>query len=1329
MASCAIIPRVKNKKGEVVDSKLFKDLLSFTSYNRPITTEIYLKTKNPRFNTQVKGELKYDENNEPTLRSLFDNTNLATYIPEKNVYQKLNKDIGHFEKDGKKVKTVEDTTENFNELVEKAIEFNNKNDFKDEYVAIVSRSSDENSESVLSIEVVKRTQENSAEAASMEKSYNLNKQIRGLLKEFGVKDEALTDLEERLGINGITDFSKLEGMTKGLVALIRIAKGMRGEQALPEEFAHFSIEALGDHPLVNRLLNILSKEGVVQKILGNEYDDYVLKYKGDKILLAKEAAGKLVADHMLNNKPIPVSPHKTLLQRVIEAIKNLFRKIDPVTINNAITEADKTAGEIAKKLLNGDLNNNISLNSIKERRSLYNLQERIDRDKKLVRAIIDNEVKRLQIYEKIDTKGTFSINQRILIDKIEESLKNNNEIEGIYTFLAETTKIIEQLSDRLNKIMQQSNTTNTIESSRQLRYIRNYIYSYKSILKMISEAISNERHLNDNRYDDRITNVVKDAIYHIGLIEEDYKQVALPLIVPFLQSFLGDDIVIPFGKFKGRKISIEQLMKESEDIGFFDRWLDAMADSSSYVLKSIDQAVKLSKGKARLRTIEFKKRLEALGVELEKAGIRDTEWMFEKDEKGNKTGRYISDRDYNKYRKAKQEKFSELEEKYGKNPTGEDLSKRNAELSEWYNEHTEKVDGVTKPKESLYPGPKLNDAQKKFYNGVMAIKKELDAMLPEGYVSLLNTVKIRKELLERMKSSSNAGKQFWEAVKDTFIRRCDDTDIGDRVPLQDFEGHVVQTLPIYFTRIKEGESENDISTDVVGTLTAYAAMATDFDEMNKIIDLLETTRSVLRDILDVTEDKYKNEEARILKQKYNIRILQRLDDYFDMQIYGKYMDDDGSWGKIDKAKLANSINHLTSLNMLGLNVLAGISNVTTGVVMMNIEAFCGQFFNKTAVAKADAHYAKYLPMYLGNIGSRVKTDWLSLFDEMFNVLQDYETEIRDTRFNIKNRFKRLCGTSAFFIMNNAGEHWMQNRTALALAMSYKMKDDKGRDTNLIDALEIAYTDPSDKSKGAKMRIKKGYTKEDGSAFTEKDIIAFERKAAAINQRMHGIYNKLDRSAVQKLAIGRMAIMFRKWIKPSLNRRFKSMSKNLDLDAWTEGYYRTTWRFFKQIVKETKEGQFSIAANWNNLTIEEKQNIKRGLTEISHFVILVAFLGMMKWNDDDKSWLKSMIELQARRLYTELGAQVPGPQMASEAFTIVKSPAAGIKTLESIGGLVGLLNPYNYEWFNGDEAIIQSGRYKDHSKAYKLFFESPAIPMNKTIYRGLHPDESIPFYKQ
>ena len=47
--------------------------------------------------------------------------------------------------------------------------------------------------------------------------------------------------------------------------------------------------------------------------------------------------------------------------------------------------------------------------------------------------------------------------------------------------------------------------------------------------------------------------------------------------------------------------------------------------------------------------------------------------------------------------------------------------------------------------------------------------------------------------------------------------------------------------------MKEGESPNDLSTDIVSTLTAYAAMANDFNEMNKVIDVLELGRDMLKE--------------------------------------------------------------------------------------------------------------------------------------------------------------------------------------------------------------------------------------------------------------------------------------------------------------------------------------------------------------------------------------------------------------------------------------------------------------------------------------------------
>ena len=652
-------------------------------------------------------------------------------------------------------------------------------------------------------------------------------------------------------------------------------------------------------------------------------------------------------------------------------------------------------------------------------------------------------------------------------------------------------------------------------------------------------------------------------------------------------------------------------------------------------------------------------------------------------------------------------------------------------------------DGKRQPKLSIYGNAQyinMNAAQRKYYDTILNIKSRLDSYLPERATYLTNGVKIRKDLLERVKSSESVksgAKQIWESIKDDFILRTDDVDFGSKYIIKDFENHTVQTLPIYYTKMKEGESANDLSTDVASTMIAYAAMALDYAEMNKVIDVLELGRDLLRE-REITQteggkpmiEKFKaigrTVESKLTKKGEDSYFMQRLNDFFEMQIYGKYMADEGTFGEsnISKGKVYNFVNRVTSLNSLALNILSGISNVATGSVMMRIESFSGEFFNPKNAFNADRIYGKELPSYLSEVGSRVKVSKLALWDELFNVMQEYEQDVRTVNFDRKKWYSRMFSTSTLFFMNNAGEHWMQNRTSLALADAYKMKAPNGQIVSLWDAMEVVPIDPSNKKLGAKLQVKQGYTKEDGTEFTREDIIAFSRKTAAINQRMHGIYNKADRSAIQRLGLGRMAIMFRKWIKPSLNRRFDKATYNYDLQAWIEGYYVTAGKFMLQLARDLRNLQFNLGAHWSELTKTEKANIIRAITEVSHFLVLTAVIGLVEWSDDDdRPWLVNMLEYQARRLKTELGSMIPGRSMVNEGLKILKSPAAGINTLEHVLDLTKLLNPWNYM----DE--LQSGRYEGHSTAYKTFFESPIVPMNKTIYKGLNPEEGIPFFKQ
>lgn len=1342
--NCAIIPQVRNNKDQIVDSRLFKDLLAYTGNNRAETTRLYLITKSSEFIKDWNPRLTLDENNEPTLRSLLQKTNFSDIIPESKVLDRLNREIGYYRKGTNKPILLKNNDENYQKLLQKAISFNQTSDFRDDYVAKIIKVQDTDSTGILiGVRVEKKNRLNSVEADKMIYNSNLNSRLRDILAAKGITVGALTNLEKRMGINGVTDFDTAKTAANGLVEMIRLADGIKGEKALPEEFAHFAIEAMGESPLINRLINNLSSSGLIGEILGDEYDTYDTLYKGDATKLAKEAAGKLLAKHLLNSEPIGQKPYKNLLERVISAIKSFFKTMNANQIQRAIFEADKDFGRLARDIINGRLDEEINIKNIKSSGLFYQTNERVQRDKKVLQNIINNELKRLKIYEKRNPNSQFNVNQRLLIDRLEIELADNNEIEGIYSFLDNALEELQKVSYRL-ELLRDTPATNVNERASVLRDVRNYMYSYKNIIEDIRKALVDEERYDDNRYGQRVRVLLNDTSNLLGDLFVKYNSVSMPLFVDFIKPFVGENIMIPFGKFKGKVIKAEDLVKMADkDISFFDRWLDSMADSSDYMLKVMDQAVKKSKEQTRLRTIDVMKQLQAATIKLEKAGIKNTDWMFERDSKGNLSGNYISEINQALFKEKVKEMFKTLNEKYGKNPIGEDAEKYKRERQAWFDANIEIVNGKKVPKMSIYGNKQyqgLNKTQKEYYDTVMNIKSQLDSYLPEKYTTLTNAVKIRKDLLERVKSSNGVGsgvKQIWESIKDEFIRRTDDVDFGDRATVKDFEGNEVQTLPIYFTKLKEGESANDLSTDIVSTLTAYAAMANDFDEMNKVIDVLELGRDLLRERQVIQTqggkplvEKFKaigrEVESKLTKEGEATRFIQRLNNFFEMQVYGRYMADEGTFGKtnIDKGKVANFVNRVTSMNNLALNVLSGISNIATGKVMMRIESFAGEFFNEKNTITADRVYGQSLPAYLAEIGNRVKTSKLALWNELFNVMQEYEQDVREVNFDRKTWFSRMFGTSTLFFMNNAGEHWMQTRTSLALADAYKMKAPNGKIVSLWDAMEVVPIDKNNKKLGAKLQLKQGYKKADGSDFTQDDIIKFSRRSAAINQRMHGIYNKADRSAVQRLAIGRMGMMFRKWIKPSLNRRFKSASYNYDLDAWTEGYYRTSGRFLLQLARDLRETQFNIATRWNELTSTEKANIKRALTETGHFLAVMAIIGLIEWSDDkDRPWLVRMTEYQMRRLYTELGAMIPGKSMISEGLKIIKSPAAGVNTIENILDLTKLLNPWNYT----DE--IQSGRYEGHSTAYKSFFESPVIPMNRTIYRGLHPETGIPFFKQ
>ena len=195
---CAIIPKVLNRRGEKVDSRLFKDLLSYLSNNRAEAVRVYQITKSQQFIQSWNPRLVLDSNNEPTLRSLLQKTNLSDFITERMVLEKLNRDIGYYKRGMDRPTLWVKNPENYRKLTDKARKFNLESDFRDEYVAkIIDIYDNESSKVFMGVKIEKRNKLNSIEADKLEYNESLNEKLRDILSSHGVSIGALTELERR----------------------------------------------------------------------------------------------------------------------------------------------------------------------------------------------------------------------------------------------------------------------------------------------------------------------------------------------------------------------------------------------------------------------------------------------------------------------------------------------------------------------------------------------------------------------------------------------------------------------------------------------------------------------------------------------------------------------------------------------------------------------------------------------------------------------------------------------------------------------------------------------------------------------------------------------------------------------------------------------------------------------------------------------------------------------------------------------------------------------------------------------------------------------------
>lgn len=1303
--SCVIQPRHGKRQFDALKKQF--------GYTKAVT--IFTQATNERFLEDYKDTLVLDGQGVPTLESMLQNDYIKNFI--------TNDDVADME--SKKYSPMKDSLENYQTIMQQAFDFNQNSTFNDNYIALMQQNNDDTIQVVVKPKTDDRIERFNNEYSTLK----LNQRLQDIFGSIGVTIGDLYKYEYEGGRLGVTDFNKAAGVAQDFSSIVRVANNVSGAKSISEEFSHLIVGVFHDDNMVQRSLNFLSQnEDVLQAILGNDYNDEVAFHNNDMMLVAEEALGRILQDELISYGK---NNGDNLIDRTLNVIRNKFKGFDYQEVERALVEADAAMKQFAKNIL--EKNIEISQDDIRKayRNQQFNsLDERAKRNLNILQKGINTEVKRFSITTNQDKKRVIEANVR----QLQRFRDTQQTMIGLCQYIIGANDELKRLNDALDT--QSKFPKSKVASDlkfRTLREVRQYVASYGQIINDINDALTEDEMERSNMSDDDLINDTEEWLKNDVIITDKdgveyavniktliadlqqestqlmsrFNKIGMPLFAEFLSPFMPDGFIDQ----NGDKLKIQDLLQVAEhDITWFDRWLDPMSDASNLVLQLIDAAVKEQKTQTRLQTIDAMRDIMALMQKFEDMGIKTYEWMFDTDRDGNKSGKYLDSVKWAEFQKDYDEEMKYLEDKYGTDLSGDIAKKRNQELKEWrkihcQNEFSDKPNLDYYRNERYYNLQKSNPEQFKLYQEFLTIKGQLDD-LHTSQIDKYDAIQIRKDGLQRIADSSKSLSELFDNVKQLENERWKDAEDDDQIfgattkkALIDFDGREFLKLPaLYVSKLK---NPNELSDDVFSTLISYAYASYNFYNMNQIVDALEVGRNLIRDNMEVRETrggkqllqsiKILNDVSKQNVKKLESNLVQRLNDYYESQVYGRYLKDQGTIGntRLNTNKVVSRILEWSSLAQLGFNFLANIANIETGKSMQRIEAVSGQFFNYKELVIADKEYAKLMGSFLAESGKRVKSNKLSLFDQLFDIKQNFDN--KSQRSQRSNLLKRIFGEQIAFFGQDAGDHWLYNRTAIAMAMREQVIKD-GKQMSLWDALEVT----NDKN-GIAMIDTKGITDVDGNEFS---VSRFKNKVAKVNQGLFGVYNSEDSNAANRVALGRLLQQYRKWIKPQMNKRFMGKQYSVALGEEEEGYYRTLLR----LLNECRKGQITLGQIFSKdgLSDMERFNVRRAMTEVIQFLAVLALVKLIDWPDDkDRPYFVKLAEYVAKRELHELGGLTPSPTFVQEQLKNVKTPVPSLSAVQNMINLgISLIDPS--DWV--DE--MKSGPYKGMSTLHKNFLKAP-----------------------
>jgi hypothetical protein len=624
-----------------------------------------------------------------------------------------------------------------------------------------------------------------------------------------------------------------------------------------------------------------------------------------------------------------------------------------------------------------------------------------------------------------------------------------------------------------------------------------------------------------------------------------------------------------------------------------------------------------------------------------------------------------------------------------------------------------------------------------------------------------------KDTFERFtKFKDDDPERFGELLEEAEANDNFDSKTMKKV-ISNTQGEEKHNIPIYFRR------KFDPKTSTYDFMTAVMSdyyMSSQFKEKTEIQPLLELLLTVtankevgdsvgiknLNKVFSINDKEYQKVE----KEGINSREYEKLKSLIENRLYN-ITTTDAEFGKVAQTVMA-----WTGSVMMSLNFFSGVANVMQGKVTNFLESAGSTFYDSKNVANAEKKFFADMGGWMNDLGSVTNRSKTRLLIDLLNVQGDF--------IGVKERYIRssrglaLASRKNLTAPNTVGEFYTQATLMYAMMDKIKVKDKSG------NYLDKDFKPTKDKTKAISLdesiTVEKGILKVHPSVhsttFSENangniDTILEETRVYVkkVSSDLHGQYDKELASHFQRGTWGKFTTMFRKWLVPGFDRRWRGTAnligkkENRQTYEDLRGEDQRKNRFFSSDLKQFQEGTYTsfirmmqslheegniLAAftmsldktkTWDLMTDTEKGNVKKAVAEYATIILTLASAYILKGlaadlPEDDPAYSAMMLAaFSARRLHMELFA-FSNPL---EAFALMKSPAASVSLLQKSGRLlIQMLKDTTGLVFTGEDfEVYERGDMKGEFKLKKYFFD--VVPVANQINRNL--DDAVTYMFQ